>query len=619
MNRLSVAAFWLGLIPAILAASAARAQFTETDRSRLEAEIERARQSIDPDRLPDLAAARAALGARIDEMERYLSTNASPRNRDAWLQYLKLEPLREAAAEERFTPAAGREAIALRHRLIGTSPGLELPPFRRLRTAVEAFISAARFGNPERAPKVIDAQLELLAKRISELDRYPSSQEVATLGAIAGLINGSGQADQVVGSLQQTFARPNLAVLIGEPLVQQALQQDVQQTNPVRDCILGTRIVGTSHLSGSVSANLLPSVGAVRLEVSMAGRIVSNNTGYNGPVRLCTVGYGNVLASRIMSFSESGIRMEPARIRGTLRTEIRSVIHRLRLVRRIASKRAAQEKPAVDRIAEARMRQRVLDGFVEQTERPNRLSSVDAMAQVRPILQRLALSEPTRLLGSTDREIFLDLMMRGPDQVAAVSSRPAVPGFYLAAVQVHESLVTNAFTPLLSGRTFTNRQLNQLFKDGGLTLPNRIAADAEDDAASFEIDFARVQPIIFEARDQAIRIGVRGSRFAQGRSSIKRELEITATYRPARTAEGRLLLIRDGAVAVDFPGKKRLTLGQSALRAAIEERFANLFPETLLDRTFEVPGDVSLEAFRGRVFRPSQVLAEDGWLTVAAH
>jgi hypothetical protein len=126
-----------------------------------------------------------------------------------------------------------------------------------------------------------------------------------------------------------------------------------------------------------------------------------------------------------------------------------------------------------------------------------------------------------------------------------------------------------------------------------------------------------LQPIVFEARDQTIRVGVRGSRFAQGNRELKQSMEITATYEPARTGEGKMILIRKGEVEVNFPGGKRLTVSQAGLKRTIQKKFNKLFPDTLLNRALEVPASTQVDALRGRVFWPRVVDARDGWLTIA--
>ena len=80
-------------------------------------------------------------------------------------------------------------------------------------------------------------------------------------------------------------------------------------------------------------------------------------------------------------------------------------------------------------------------------------------------------------------------------------SRPPLPGPFEAAVQLHESVINNAFSPVLAGRTLSERQLDRLLEEAGLELPEPKKEDREDDRPDqpFEIDFSRLQPIVFQA------------------------------------------------------------------------------------------------------------------------
>ena len=253
--------------------------------------------------------------------------------------------------------------------------------------------------------------------------------------------------------------------------------------------------------------------------------------------------------------------------------------------------------------------------------------------KVRPILTRLDLSEPTRQIGSTDNAIYLEATLASEGQLAApglsrfASTRPTLSGRYDVALQLHETVIDNVISPVLAGRTMTETQINKLLqrtpiaqssssKDSGSNTDDD-DDDKEKDEPPFEIDFARLRPIVFEARDQTIKLGIRGTRFAQGRRELKQSLEITATYTPARMPDGTAMLIRSGKIKVDFPSRKRkLSVSQTGLKKTIEKKFANVFPEMLLHRDLQVPPTVKLEAIAGRSFRPETIDARDGWITL---
>jgi hypothetical protein len=186
-------------------------------------------------------------------------------------------------------------------------------------------------------------------------------------------------------------------------------------------------------------------------------------------------------------------------------------------------------------------------------------------------------------------------------------------------------LIDNALTPMLAGRTVNQSQIEpllsltgnkpQLVKSTNSTDSLELAEEESDEPA-FEIDFARVRPVIFEAREGVLRVGVRGTRFSQGRRELTRAMEITTNYTPARDASGNFLLIRDKDVDVDFPGRGRLTVAQSAIKTAIQKSFSEVFPQVLADQPIVVPTEAPLDAIRGRILRVSQISSQDGWLTL---
>ena len=561
-----------------------------SQRNQLADTIESAAKNLDPDLFPNLDESKSEVLSQIRSVEQFFERKTDAANTEAWMDYLALDDLEEALSSDASARSIKSEAEDVRYRLVGTAPGLELTVLRKLRTAITKLIEGARYGNPDKAIKSLAKQLESLAKRVRELDENPSSDDAALISTFIGLLDASGQARDVIDSLRNAFSRPNLAILVGESIVTSAVHRNVNDSRPVNDCILGTRIVGTATLNGVVTANLLPSIGAARLNVTMAGHIVSNNVGYNGPIKLRTVGYGDVSVSRAMSVNGSGVVMEPAYAHASLRTEITSIEHRLRIVRKIAKKRATKEKPKADRIAVERMRDQVGKQFVEQTNEASSMPTPDFLAKFRPVLKRLELDEPIRLWGSTDRNVFIDTTFRRSDQLATVVSRPPINESYDAAVQIHESVIDNALTPILGGRTLNESQLNGLMKQAEQSEDGKKADDAKksdeeedgkEEEEPFEIKFAQLRPIVFEARDQTVRIGIRGARFAQGKRELNKAMEITAVYEPAKEMDGSVVLVRQGDVEVSF-GRKKLRVSEAAMKRTIQKIFADVFPDTLL-------------------------------------
>jgi hypothetical protein len=598
----------------------ATAALSDLDRNRLADEVSTARLNLDPNRFPQPDQSKAEVVRRIQIAKSFFQRKTSGQNYNAWMEYLDFDPLLESIEADTSAAAIGREALELRYRLVGTAPGLELTVLRNLRDSANRLVASIRFRDPEKSINTLTRQLGSLADRIRQLDERPSADDIAAISAMLDILSTSGQATNVVHSLRNTFSRPNVAVLVGEQLVQTVVSQNVNESRPVNDCILGTRIIGTATMNGQVSATLMPSTGAARINVALTGTVYSNNIGHNGPVRVRTSGVGQVFASRAMSINESGIDLDPVYVEARMQNQINSIEPKpwlgRRLIKKIASKKAAQQKPQTDRIANFKFRTQVTEQFTTQTNEQAATGIPDFMRDARPVLKRLSLVEPTRLWGSTENAIFIDATFRRSDQMTTVVSRPRITGLYAVAVQIHESAINNAATPILAGRTVNEQQLAELIEATGRELPIGDSDSEDGEQPPFEITFSRLRPVIFEARDQLIRVGVRGTRFAQGSREIRRAMEISTVYKPQTLANGSVILKRVDEVGVDFPGDKRLSVSQAGLKSTIQKKFSRVFPETLLDQPLKVPDTVELEAIRGKVFQPRMVDAMDGWLTI---
>ncbi|WP_372894927.1 hypothetical protein [Stieleria sp.] len=580
---------------------------------------EAARQSadrLDPSRIASPDSSAAEFQAAIDQLRAHLAKTATGANAQAWIDYLEIEPALQALQSEASDVEMAGKAIRISQKATGIHPGLEVPAVRRLRSTAQRFSDALRFRRKERTTALLAQLLSRTADQWTEISGNPSPDQIATLRLLLELLERTDQSVALVDRTQNLFSSTNLHLTIDESLIQRAANRRVDQSSAVRECILGTRIVGNAFLTGDVTTSLLPSVGSIRLQIALNGTVTTANRGYNGPVRLRTSGYGQVYASRLLQIRESGIQFEPVVVSGSINNRITSIEHPLRLVRRIAQKKAAQQKPLADRIAHRKFISRMTEEFTKETDSAIPQPTRNLAAEMEAYLQRLDLAEPTRTIGSTEHSIYLFATIRKNNQLAAPTPPPAITETNDATVQIHESLIDNTVGALLAGRTMTRSELQQLASKTKRGAEIQAAAEDEEEEPEFEIDFHDSRPIIFEARDGKLRIGIQGTRFAQGSRELKRLLEIVAVYEPTTTESGEVVLQRVGETEINFPGTKRLSVGQAGLRGSIKKGFAKAFPETLMDRPWIIPADVQVPALQGLNFRPRSFDARDGWLTL---
>ncbi|MEO1523817.1 MAG: hypothetical protein AAFX06_00190 [Planctomycetota bacterium] len=566
--------------------------------------------ALDPNRIAEIEPATDAFLMAVESLRGHLSRTADPSNADAWIRYLGIDDVVEGIEDDVSEAALAKLAFTTSKRGVGIHPGLEIDAVVRVRDAASDLSNALRFRKREAITKVLAKRLGLLAEEWASVGSVPSASENEGLRLILGLLEKTGQDVPLTARTRSLYRYPNLQVLVSGRSIEEVVRRPVDQPSPVRDCILGTRLIGNARLCGDVTAILMPSIGSVRMQLVMNGTVESRNTGYNGPVRLQTSSQGQVQATRSMTITESGVTLDPVSTSGTLRSQVNRIEHRLRIVRRIARRKAAEQKPLSESIAKRKMLDRVADGFAEQTDAAVSKPMPDLMAQARPWLRRLDLAEPTRLIGSTSDSVYLTGTVRRDEQLASATPPPPVSPLYDAAFQIHESLINNTAGPILGGRTMTRSELAALAQKAG-NAPQ--AAPEEED---FELDFDPVRPIIFEARDGKLRVGIRMTRFKQGKTERRQTLEVTATYQPVYTTTGQVMLERVGDAKVDFPGKKKVGIREAGLRGAVKDSIAEAFPSVLLDQPILLPADFKLPALANQQLSVRQFEAREGWLTV---
>ena len=592
--------------------SVAMAQISQAQRQQISTLLQDSADQFDAERLPDAEAAKSETLARATELVDFLESSTSEENVDAWLEYLKLDPLVEAISDDEKPTNIRREAISLRNRLVGLAPGLELSRMQALRKSIDRLIPAMLFADHDKMARLLPKKFQSDAKKLAEISSIPTVEEAEFASLALGVLRDTNQSTQVTDAIRDAFAYPNLAIWISEPVIQNLVSQPVNQTRRVHDCILGTTLTGTATMNGSVQANLIPTTGSIGLNIALTGYVVTQNRGYIKPISLDTTGYADVASSRSVFINESGVSMQPSQTSAVLRTKINSVNHRMRLVRRIAWKKACEQKPLADSIAQERLRKQVADSFDQQVNAAGNAPIPDFMQKARPFLKRLDFPEPNRSIGSTAQSVFMHTTIQRDDQLASPVPAPPISGFYEGAIQVHESAISNSFGYLFAGRTLNQTHLDELFTKLGVPAPKPEGDDAPKD---FEIDFSRTRPIIFEARDGKLRVGISGTRFASDGKSRDAKLEVSAYYTPAKKSDGSAILVREGDVSVNILSRMS-SIAKAGMRKPIKKRFDNVFPDTLLNKPFMVPHDAKAVKLRGRVYQARNLQADDGWLTV---
>ncbi len=548
---------------------------------------QKARTELDPQRLPNLEVARQRLTDAIANLDRFLNTN--PNSRDGWIRFLRLDAIRKELADNQPNPNVFAELeMNMRQNYLG----LEFDPFVELRESMVAMARGLQWGsNPEQSIKSLDDRLGKLVELLDESGEDSDIKRNEALGVICNYLYESGQAPTALSAIRSRFDQPNLYLQVREGFINRLIERPISEPSPVRDCILGTSIFGNALLTGNLSADLMPYQGGVSVVLNLNAQVAASSLGYNRGVVIRSTSSSPVhLAKSIQVGMPGHVASAPASVSTNLQSTIHSIQHRLRIIAKLASRKAAQQQPLANSIAEDHLQTRLLTQFNEQVETQlgqlrTRLSNVQGRG-TRPELKRIGVPMPVYGVQSASDAVFANLLHRGEAQLA--SSRFNSPPSTVSAdahVSIHQSAIMNGLDMLLASRTLESSDLDDLVRQFGLPVSPEIEQEANGQIWS--ITFVPFHPIQVQFDRQRIKITLRVSQMSRGDQSLKQPATVSATYIPTYS-NGRFRMEREGELKIDFIGRAT-GIANVSLRAFLKGKFEETFKPVLVDRVIDIP------------------------------
>jgi hypothetical protein len=410
--------------------------------------------------------------------------------------------------------------------------------------------------------------------------------------------------------------RPNLLLEVDESLLGRGVNRVVDETAPVNDVVLGTRVRGTGHTTGFVTLDFLPSLDRAVVDLRLDATNHSRTRGGQGPVTVHTLGTTTINASKRVLIDEHGVTALPVEVSADVDTKTEgigvSAPFGKRIIRKIASRKVAEMRPKAEAISTERARDRVRSQFEAQTAEPIAQASRDYQTKFRHRLMDRGWYPEMLHLNTDDRRMYVTARKSLADQVAAFSRPPAVDSDAVLSARLHQSFFNNLAEQELAGRTLTKERLEEEMKKAGRAVPE--ALENEQDQPPWSITFAKRKPVELTVGDGTVRLTVRGSGYTSGDREFD-AMDVWATYRIESEA-GRHRLVRDGDVQIYPPdfvpgGGKKLSIQQTSLRGILQKRFNKVFDEVIEIKPLDLPGELAaagplpMEQFEAR---------KDGWL-----
>jgi hypothetical protein len=559
-----------------------------------------------------LAAAASRLREALGPLDRWL---ARSRSGEGWRKYLDWPTLEQQSAS---AADADVDTLArLYRRLDSGADGLERPRFAAVRRALGGYLEAVGTAKNPKAEEVYTKRLERLAGAVATAAEAGTPDALESVGPILARLEESGQGVGVISRIRRAIQRPNLYLEVHENLLGRAVNRAVDETAPIDDVLLGTRVRGTGRTTGFVTLDFVPSLDRAVVELRLDATNHSRTRGGQGPVTVHTLGTTEINASRQVLIDEQGVTSLPVEAHASVDTKTAGigVSSRFgkRIIRKIASRRVAEMRPRAEAISTGRAEERVRSQFESQTAEPIAQASRDYQTKFRQRLMDRGWYPEMLHLSTDSTRLRVAARKSLPDQVAAFSHPPAVDSDAVLGARLHQSFFNNLAEQELAGRTLTKEGLEEQLEKAGRKMPESL--ESEQDQPPWSITFAKRKPVELTVGDGTLRLTVHGTKYTSGDREFD-AMDVWATYRIG-THAGRIVLVRDGDVQIYPPdfvpgGRQKLSVQQTSLRGILQKRFNKVFDEVVEIEPLELPGELKQA---GPLPLEQLVARKDGWLT----
>ncbi|MEZ6070491.1 MAG: hypothetical protein R3C10_09520 [Pirellulales bacterium] len=496
--------------------------------------------------------------------------------------------------------------------------GLELPVFADVASALEQLATQARQNEQGDLQAQFNQRLDTIAAALSGNEGASTVLNDEAAAAVDWLAR-HGQAGELVDAIHARYRRENVLVRVDGDLIRAALDRDIDETGPVHDNILGTRIEGTSDTTGRLRSTLMPSDDEAVVALNFAGVSESLTTGYNGPARIRSAGHTTLDAHTRLTLGNSGLSADDVDTTATTKTTTLGVSSNRGgvagcLITKIARKKVAQKKGASQRVAADHAAERF------STQMDDRLAELVARVNDyyyknlrQPLSDRSAFPDVLRLT-TTGSELLAVALAGRRDQMAAPTAPPAGFDDAQCELRLHQSAINNLAEAMLAGEEFDNEQFRRHLTDMFGDAADRFiaeAGDGDDANSTWAIQFADQQPLTVEFGDDQLTLKIRGQKFVSNGRSYS-AMDVTARYQLVNDGD-TVKAVRQGDLEIlppDYEPGKRLQVRQITLKQLLERRLGRMLTEEIVPEPMTMTGELAGVG----ALRLGRLTTQNGWL-----
>ncbi len=309
-----------------------------------------------------VAQARQRLEQARRQLSDYLATGTAE-NARRWQEYLHWDAMSAELAKS--AEIDGNQLGQIAARYYRDFPSLEHPRFAAMRAALLEYRTALAMAGDRELAEKYTARLDELSRHLVQFDQQPTMETSQQIGRLVGWLESAGQAPELVASIRARYWRPNLYAAVSQRMVSAGIGSDITETSDVRDCILGTSIIGTANMQGRTQARLIDNPDSATIQLLLTGTVHSDNVGYNRGVQIFSQGDTRVEATKLIYLDANGMSSDTAQACCDTDSTISCIAARSCLIERVAWKKAGRSKSTAEQIG-SRHAERQIEDRVDQ-------------------------------------------------------------------------------------------------------------------------------------------------------------------------------------------------------------------------------------------------------------
>ncbi len=318
----------------------------------------------------------------------------------------------------------------------------------------------------------------------------------------------------------EQYRLPNVHVNISEDLLNAFLASTAHTRAPFNEMILGSRYHGMSTTDSSFSLRTEPAEDSVALTLLWQATVASRTQSTTQRTDVSSRSTTRIAAIKQLSWQQSEWQVEPARARAASRSRITNVNVRRLLGRRVARRRAYQQRPAVDRSVARQAEQRTRREFDRQIDTLLATMQENFDRQIRqPLAERGQLPELVRQRSTADAMELILLEANG-SQYGATSGIPTrfSKQSYDFSLSLHQSALNNLATGMFAGEQVSENQLAEQMAEVLGRAPAGL--QPSDPEKLWTIHFHRESPLRVEFAAGVVTVTLLTQGFTVGGQSI---------------------------------------------------------------------------------------------------